>query len=66
MAKVVVSENCEYEKDDLVVGIITWAEYAKIGSNGMIRKLDSMGFPLSYHVGILGNQCVPLMNRILA
>lgn len=55
VARVVASENPEYEKGDLVVGVVTWAEYSKIGSNGMIRKLDPMGFPLSYHVGILGN-----------
>ncbi|KAI6681674.1 hypothetical protein NL676_035555 [Syzygium grande] len=53
VARVVASENPEYEKGDLVVGLVTWAEYSKIGSNGMIRKLDPMGFPLSYHVGIL-------------
>ncbi|KAK3436620.1 hypothetical protein EUGRSUZ_C01171 [Eucalyptus grandis] len=53
VARVVASENPEYEKGNFVVGVVTWAEYSKIGSNGMIRKLDPMGFPLSYHVGIL-------------
>ncbi|KAF8034474.1 hypothetical protein BT93_C0705 [Corymbia citriodora subsp. variegata] len=53
VARVVASENPDYEKGDLVAGLVTWAEYSKIGSQGMIRELDPMGFPLSYHVGIL-------------
>ncbi|KAF5749637.1 2-alkenal reductase (NADP(+)-dependent)-like [Tripterygium wilfordii] len=54
VAKVVVSGNSEFDKDDLVVGMIEWGEYSLIKSGGMIRKLDPMGFPLSHHVGILG------------
>ncbi|KAK3436618.1 hypothetical protein EUGRSUZ_C01169 [Eucalyptus grandis] len=54
VAKVVVSDNVEFEKGDVVVGVITWAEYSKIRRNKMIRKLDPLGFPFSYHVGILG------------
>ncbi|OWM71737.1 hypothetical protein CDL15_Pgr005925 [Punica granatum] len=41
-------------KGDLVIGVITWEEYSKIPSGGMIRKLEPMGLPLSYHVGLLG------------
>ncbi|KAL3745127.1 hypothetical protein ACJRO7_014265 [Eucalyptus globulus] len=50
--KVVASDNVEFQKGDLVVGVVTWAEYSKIRRNRMIRKLDPLGFPLSYYVGI--------------
>ncbi|PON88989.1 Alcohol dehydrogenase superfamily, zinc-type [Trema orientale] len=52
VAKVVASGNPEFEKDDLVVGMITWGEYSVLTGQYMLRKLDPMGFPLSYHVGI--------------
>ncbi|KAI4379462.1 hypothetical protein MLD38_005757 [Melastoma candidum] len=54
LAKVVVSDKEEFAEGDLVVGLISWGEYTKIGSEGILRKLDPMGFPLSYHVGVLG------------
>ncbi|KAK3436617.1 hypothetical protein EUGRSUZ_C01168 [Eucalyptus grandis] len=54
VAEVVASDNVEFEKGDVVVGFVTWAEYSKIRGNGMIRKLDPLGFPLSYHVGLFG------------
>ncbi|XP_050216398.1 2-alkenal reductase (NADP(+)-dependent)-like [Mercurialis annua] len=54
VAKVVVSGNPEFKKDELVIGVITWGEYCVIKPGAMIRKLDPMGFPLSHHVGILG------------
>ncbi|XP_024183054.1 2-alkenal reductase (NADP(+)-dependent)-like [Rosa rugosa] len=55
VAKVVASGNPEFEKDDLVVGLITWGEYSLLkGGKYMLRKFDPMGFPLSYQVGILG------------
>lgn len=55
VAKVVASANPEFDKDDLVVGLITWGDYSLLkGGNYMLRKFDPMGFPLSYHVGILG------------
>lgn len=54
VGKVLVSGNPEFEKGDLVAGMITWGEYSRIRKGGIIRKLDAMGFPLSYHVGILG------------
>lgn len=59
MAKVVVSANPEFKRDDLVVGLISWGEYELVKGGAMIRRLDPMGFPLSYHVGILGN-CICL------
>jgi NADPH-dependent curcumin reductase CurA len=54
VGKVVASENPEFEKGDLVVGLITWGEYSVLKGEYMLRKLDPLGFPLSYHVGILG------------
>ncbi|KAF2282368.1 hypothetical protein GH714_043830 [Hevea brasiliensis] len=54
VAKVLVSGNPEFQKDDLVVGFITWGDYSVIKPGAMLRKLDPMGFPLSHHVGILG------------
>ncbi|KAK6941651.1 Oxidoreductase, N-terminal domain [Dillenia turbinata] len=54
VGRVVASENAEFEKGDLVGGLLTWGEYSIIKPGEMIlRKLDPMGFPLSYHVGIL-------------
>ncbi|XP_062097944.1 2-alkenal reductase (NADP(+)-dependent)-like [Humulus lupulus] len=57
VAKVVASENAEFEKGDLVVGMVCWGEYTVIkGDQYMLRKLDpmAMGFPLSYHIGVFG------------
>lgn len=50
----VASGNPKFEKDDLVVGLITWGEYSVLKEGTMLNKLDPMGFPLTYHVGILG------------
>lgn len=54
MGKVLASGNPEFEKGDLVVGLVTWGEYSVLKGEHMLRKLDPLGFPLSYHVGILG------------
>ncbi|KAL4654054.1 hypothetical protein ACB092_01G350900 [Castanea dentata] len=54
VAKVVASGNPKFEKDDLVVGLITWGEYSVLKEGIILNKLDPMGFPLTYHVGILG------------
>ncbi|XP_017982586.1 PREDICTED: 2-alkenal reductase (NADP(+)-dependent) [Theobroma cacao] len=54
VGKVVISENSEFEKDDIVAGLLNWGEYTVIKPGGMLNKLNPMGFPLSYHVGILG------------
>ncbi|XP_076917268.1 2-alkenal reductase (NADP(+)-dependent)-like [Bidens hawaiensis] len=53
VGKVVASGNPEFEKDDYVVGLISWGEYY-ISKGFMLSKFDPMGFPLSYHVGLLG------------
>ncbi|KAM1508301.1 hypothetical protein ACFX10_017631 [Malus domestica] len=54
VAKVVASGNPVFEKDDLVVGLISWGEYIVLKEGTMFRKFDLLGFPLSYQVGILG------------
>ncbi|XP_015901810.2 2-alkenal reductase (NADP(+)-dependent) [Ziziphus jujuba] len=54
VGKVLASANPEFEKGDLVVGLITWGEYSVLKGDYMLRKLDPLGFPLSYQVGILG------------
>ncbi|EEF37926.1 2-alkenal reductase (NADP(+)-dependent) isoform X1 [Ricinus communis] len=54
IAKVLASGNPEFQKDDLVIGLITWGEYSVIKPGAMLRKFDPMRFPMSHHVGILG------------
>lgn len=55
MGKVVASGNPEFEKDDLVVGLLIWGEHSVPEGEYTSRKLDHMGFPLSNHIAILGN-----------
>lgn len=50
------SGNPRFEKDDLVVGVITWGEYSVVKEGTILNKLDSMGFPETYHLGVLGNK----------
>ncbi|XP_038696921.1 2-alkenal reductase (NADP(+)-dependent)-like [Tripterygium wilfordii] len=54
VGKVVDSGNPEYEKGDLIVGFIEWAEYSVVKAGGTTWKLETIGFPVSHHVGILG------------
>ncbi|OMO89404.1 Alcohol dehydrogenase superfamily, zinc-type, partial [Corchorus capsularis] len=53
VGKVVASGNPEFEKGDIVGGLLSWGEYSVIKPGGMLNKLNPMGFPLSYHVGVL-------------
>lgn len=52
IGKVVASGSPNHKKDDLVSGLINWGEYSVV-NGAALNKLDPMGFPLSYHVGIL-------------
>ncbi|TYJ32160.1 hypothetical protein E1A91_A05G018400v1 [Gossypium mustelinum] len=52
--EVVASTNPEFDKGDIVVGLLNWGEFTVTKAGGMLNKLNPMGFPLSYHVGILG------------
>ncbi|MFS7966012.1 putative oxidoreductase [Helianthus anomalus] len=53
VGKVIASGNPKFEKDDYVVGIVSWGEYS-ISQGFILNKLDPMGLPLTYHVGLLG------------
>ncbi|KAM7509393.1 hypothetical protein LguiA_019846 [Lonicera macranthoides] len=53
VGRVVASGHPDFEKGDLVAGITSWGEYSIVKEGGILNKLDSMGFPLSYHVGVL-------------
>ncbi|TKY73186.1 2-alkenal reductase (NADP(+)-dependent) [Spatholobus suberectus] len=54
IGKVVASGTAKFEKDDLVMGVFTWAEYSLVKEGNIIKKLDSSEFPPSYHLGVLG------------
>lgn len=54
VGRVVASSHPEFQKDDLVAGFLIWAEYAVVENVKSLQKLDPMGFPSSYHLGILG------------
>jgi hypothetical protein len=55
IGKVIASGNAKFEKDDVVIGVFTWAEYSVVKEQNIIKKLDSSEFPLTYHLGVLGN-----------
>lgn len=55
LGRVVASDHPNYHKNDIVCGMLNWAEYTIVKSGNMLRKVDTMEFPLSYHVGIFGN-----------
>ena len=52
------SACAEYDVGDVVAGLLAWEEYTLFRPSpaGLMRKVDaaSSGFPLSYHVGVLG------------
>lgn len=54
VGKVIASGNPRFAEGDYVVGNISWGEYS-ISKGFFLRKLDPMGLPLSYHIGVLGN-----------
>ncbi|XP_065049953.1 2-alkenal reductase (NADP(+)-dependent)-like [Musa acuminata AAA Group] len=54
VGKVVVSGNEEFERDDVVVGLLAWEEYTVVRPGTTLTKVDPHEFPLSYHVSILG------------
>ncbi|KAK7327691.1 hypothetical protein VNO77_21779 [Canavalia gladiata] len=45
IGKVVASGNAMFEKDDLVMGVFTWAEYSLVKEGSIIKKLESSEFP---------------------
>ncbi|XP_022145088.1 2-alkenal reductase (NADP(+)-dependent)-like [Momordica charantia] len=55
VAEVVASGDPGFEKGDLVFGIIHWAQYSLVkAGESTLRKLDTLGFPFTYHLGVLG------------
>ena len=55
VAEVVASSDSGFEKGDLVKGFIHWAEYSVVKAEECtLTKLDTLGFPLTYYLGILG------------
>ncbi|KAJ8471049.1 hypothetical protein OPV22_025392 [Ensete ventricosum] len=54
VGKVVVSGNEEFERDDVVAGLLAWEEYTVVRPGTTLTKVDPHEFPLSYHASILG------------
>ncbi|CAK8534361.1 unnamed protein product [Lathyrus sativus] len=54
IGKVVASGNAKFQKDDLVMGSFTWAEYSVVKEQSIVKKIDSPEFPLTYYLGVLG------------
>nr|XP_016433309.1 PREDICTED: 2-alkenal reductase (NADP(+)-dependent)-like [Nicotiana tabacum] len=54
VGRVLVSHRPDFKKDDLVAGLLTWGEYTRVKEGSLLNKLDPLGFPLSYHVGVFG------------
>jgi len=55
IGKVVASGNAKFQKDDLVLGVFTWAHYSLVKEGNILKKLESSEFPLPYYLGVLGN-----------
>ena len=55
VGKVIDSKDPRFQKDDLVVGFLSWAQYTVVENAQYLQRLDSTEFPLSYHLGVLGN-----------
>ncbi|PWA94752.1 hypothetical protein CTI12_AA055890 [Artemisia annua] len=56
LGRVVASKHPDFHKNDIVYGSgsLNWAEYTIVKGGNMLRKVDTLEFPLSYHVGIFG------------
>ncbi|KAL2455759.1 NADP-dependent alkenal double bond reductase P1 [Forsythia ovata] len=54
VGRVVESEKPDFQKGDLVVGLLSWGEYTIVKEGSILNKLDPMGLPLPHHVGTLG------------
>ncbi|KAJ4723810.1 2-alkenal reductase (NADP(+)-dependent) [Melia azedarach] len=53
VARVLDSENPEFKKGDLVLGMTGWEEYSLITDSNLF-KIHHIDVPLSYYMGILG------------
>ncbi|KAJ1412294.1 Polyketide synthase, enoylreductase domain [Sesbania bispinosa] len=54
VGKVVASANAKFQKDDVVMGMFTWAEYNLVKEGSIINRITSSEFPLTYYLGVLG------------
>ncbi|TYK26936.1 2-alkenal reductase (NADP(+)-dependent)-like [Cucumis melo var. makuwa] len=55
VGEVLASGNPEFKEGDIVIGITHWAEYSVVKAHtNLLRKLETLGFPLTRHLGILG------------
>ncbi|XP_057537728.1 NADP-dependent alkenal double bond reductase P2-like [Amaranthus tricolor] len=56
VGKVVASGHPQFQKDDLVKGRLSWAQYVVVEdvNLNLLVKFDPTPFPLSYHLGVLG------------
>jgi len=54
VGRVVASGNEDFNKDDLVAGVLAWEEYTIVRPGTIINKISTTEFPLSYHLGVLG------------
>ncbi|XP_022934032.1 2-alkenal reductase (NADP(+)-dependent)-like [Cucurbita moschata] len=55
VGEVLASGNADFKKGDLVAGLLHWAEYSIVkAQTSLLRQIDSMGLPLTNHLGILG------------
>lgn len=62
VAEVVASGDPGFGKGDLVFGIIHWAQYSLVNAGeSTLRKLDTLGFPFTYHLGVLGQNQLPIV-----
>uniref|UniRef100_A0A1D1Z837 NADP-dependent alkenal double bond reductase P1 n=1 Tax=Anthurium amnicola TaxID=1678845 RepID=A0A1D1Z837_9ARAE len=52
---VVASGDPEWEREDLVVGVLGWEEYTTVRPGTLLTKVTTKEFPLSYHVSVLGS-----------
>lgn len=54
VSKVVDSDDRSFKAGDIVEGMTGWEEYSLILKTDRLRKIETDGVPLSYHVGLLG------------
>ena len=55
VSKVILSNHPNFKPGDIVTGMTSWENYSVINGDSAVRKITDTDFPLSYHVGVLGN-----------
>jgi len=57
VGKVVASNSSSFKEGDIVSGMLEWANYTVVPEGKGLTKIDnSAGLPLSYYLGVLGEQ----------